>query len=133
MDDTNDLSDLSDDDIRQLVALGVIPDQQKQMQGQVAQAYALRNSGLNSLGQASYAGRRVVAPGPLATLGGLAKAYMGNMQLQQLQDKYGSQASQQIAGRLAFINALRRKNNTNVLQSVPPVDPNDVPAPTDVQ
>jgi hypothetical protein len=100
-----DLSDLSDDDINKLVAIGEIPDKQALLGQQMKSALALRDRPL----QMGTQGNRVfTAATPLGALGQVAGGIMANRQVGKLGQQQQGLLQQQSAGRKAYFDMIRK-------------------------
>jgi hypothetical protein len=98
-------SDLTDEDIDKLVALGEIPDKQSFLQQQLATAQGIRDQPLNTLTQ----GRRVsTAATPLGMLGQIGTKMIGGYQANQLGNQRQNLLDQQASGRKAYFDMIRR-------------------------
>lgn len=115
----NDMSgEMSEEEIQQLIALGIIPDKQSDIKDQIAQAQALRQKVPEMRGN----GRVQVAANPLEFLGQGIQNYKAGKTIEDLRKKQEELLQQQVAGRGKFFQALRRRS--------PVADPNRVPDST---
>jgi hypothetical protein len=101
----DDFENLDDDQIQQLIQLGIIPDENAQLQQQIEQAQALRN------GEAPK-GRFVrdgiyVAASPLEHIARAAQGIKAQHDLKNLYQQQQDLFGQQVAGRQAYFDALR--------------------------
>jgi hypothetical protein len=96
--------EVSDEELQQLMALGIIPDQQSNIKEQMAQANALRQNKPEMRGN----GRVMVAANPLEFLGQGIQNYKAGKDLKELKKQQDALLQQQVAGRGAFYKALRR-------------------------
>jgi hypothetical protein len=100
-----DLSDLSDEDINKLVAIGEIPDKQSLLNQQMKSALSLRDRPLNMLTQ----GNRVsTAATPLGALGQVASGVLANRRVNDLGQQQQGLLQQQTAGRKAYFDMIRK-------------------------
>lgn len=113
-------SDLTDEDIDKLVALGEIPDKQSFLNQQMNTAAALRDAPIEGMNRSN--GRVMTAQTPIGILGQLAGKIGGGAlynrglgQQQQLLD-------QQAAGRKQYFDMIRRGVNPNVGSLYPTSD-----------
>ena len=95
---------LKDIDPEVLMQLGIMPEKQKMLEGQMSQANALRNAPMPEM---RHAGRAVVAAHPLEFIGRGVERLVGEHQASGLQDKMNALTDQKLKSRLAFIQALR--------------------------
>lgn len=101
----DDFTNLTDDQIQQLIQLGVIPDEQTDLQKQMDQADALRYA---SAPEGRYVrGGLYVAASPLEHIARAAQGIKAGRDLDRLRDQQQSLLQQQVSGRQAFLDALR--------------------------
>ncbi len=104
----DDFENLDDDQIQQLMELGIIPDQSNVLQSQIEQAQKLRNAE-GPQGQTVRSGIYVAA----SPLEHIARVMQGMKAQKDLDRLYGEQQglfSQQVQGRQAFVDALRGRD-----------------------
>lgn len=99
------MDDLTPEQLEQLIALGVIPDEQAMLMQQMEQANALRNA---PIPKGEMAGRVYVA-NPWGALASGYDRYQGAKQGRAVADRYGQTLKDQTAARMAYVNALRRQ------------------------
>lgn len=99
-----DLQGLSEDQIQELMALGIIPDQQASLQGQIDTAQALRD---RQGPQGTYTGRVYVAASPLEHLAHAMQGIKAGRQIKDLRAQQQELLAQQIRGRGTYVDALR--------------------------
>lgn len=103
----DDLENLSDDQIQQLISLGVIPEQQDALQQQIKQAESLRDA---QAPQGSYSrGGIYVAASPLEHIARVMQGLKAKNDLKGLYQQQQDQFGQQVQGRQAFLDALRNR------------------------
>lgn len=100
-----DADNLSDEDIQQLVALGIIPDQQKDLDSQMATAQAIRDKGAPQ-GQYSRGGVYTAAS-PLEHIAYAAQGIKAGHDLNKLRGEQQKLLAQQIRGRSKYFNKFR--------------------------
>lgn len=103
----DDFENLDDDQIQQLIALGIIPDEENQLQQQIEQAKALRNAEAPS-------GRYVrggiyVAASPLEHIARAAQGIKAQHDLKDLYQRQQDLFGQQVQGRQSYFDALRNR------------------------
>lgn len=95
---------LSEEQLQQLIELGVIPDQQDALSEQYMQANAVRNSaGPEVRGN----GRVMVAANPLEFLASGVQKYQAGKDIQEIGKKREDLMDKQTAARKALLDALR--------------------------
>ena len=100
------MDELSDEDIQQLIALGIIPDQQNDIQQQIALAEKLRYGGMPQMqGNA----RVQTAASPLEFLATVLQGRQANKQIEDLRKQQNQLLQDQVAARTKFYQALRRR------------------------
>ncbi len=97
--------EMSDEEIQQLIALGIIPDQQGQLQQQMKTAEQLRYN--NTPQMRGEGGRVQTAANPLEFLVAGIQGHKAGKQLDELRKKQDELLQQQVMGRSAFFKALR--------------------------
>lgn len=97
------MDELTPDQLEQLVALGIIPEQQAMLMQQMDQANALRNTPIPKGGMAG----RVYVADPLGSLAAGFDRYRGVKQGRAAMDQYSQTLKDQQAARMAYVNALR--------------------------
>lgn len=103
----DDFENLDDDQIQQLIALGVIPDQQNDLKKQMDQAQALRYA---EAPQGSYSrGGIYVAASPLEHMARVMQGIKAGKDLEKLRDQQQSVLQNQVEGRQSFLDALRNR------------------------
>lgn len=115
--DSDPLAGLTEDEIAQLMELGVIPEEQKSIADSLAQARELR---YGQGPQGIDTGRVFTAANPLEHA---AHAYQGikaGRQIDDLLKKQQENLLKQTEGRSAFLKALRRKPQTMEMQDFEP-------------
>lgn len=108
MDDFLDLEDLSEEEIAQLMELGILDDQQGILSDQLAQAQAMRNA---PGPQGRDSGRVYTAASPIEHAVHVYQGYKAGQDIKELADKQNAILDQQLQGRKSFLDALRRRNN----------------------
>lgn len=104
----DDFENLTDDQIQQLIALGVIPEEQDVLQQQIKQAQALRNA---DAPQGSYSrGGVYVAASPLEHIARVAQGIKAQSDLKNLYQQQQDQFGQQVEARQTFLDALRNRD-----------------------
>lgn len=99
----SDMSDLSPEELQQLISLGSVPGKQDLLKQQMQYANQLRST---PLGQGRDSGRVYTAPSILETLGNVAQKYQGGEMAKGLMDKQGALLDQQTAGRKQYLQML---------------------------
>ena len=98
--DPSDLENMTPEQIEQLIALGVIPEQQSDLQQQMKMANELRNTKSPEM----YGnGRVMVAANPLEHLGVGLQRYAGQRDMKNIQQQQKDLRDQQVAGRSDFM------------------------------
>lgn len=115
--------EVSEEELMQLMALGVIPDQQNLLKEQMAEATALRSK--SQAGPEMRGNSRVqTAANPLE----FVASYLGNRkagkELDALRKQQNDLLQQQVKGRSAYYNALRRRGGPPAAGV--PLNPNDL-------
>jgi hypothetical protein len=98
--DPSDLENMSPEEIEQLVALGIIPEQMSSMDRQYKQAAALRNTQMPGM---EGNGRVMVAASPLAHLSAGVDRYLGNKQMKGIEGKQDQLLKEQAAARNLYL------------------------------
>ncbi len=115
--DSDPLADLTEDEISQLMELGVIPEEQKSLAEQLFQARELRYGqgpqGIDS-------GRIFTAANPLEHAVHAYQGIKAGRQIDELLKKQQENLLKQTEGRSAFLKALRRKPATIEMQTFEP-------------
>ena len=97
---------LTEEQLQQLIELGVIPDEQGYLAEQMQQANAVRNmAGPEMRGN----GRVQVAANPLEFLGQGIQKYQAGNDLKEIGQKRRTLLDKQVAGRKALLDAIRGK------------------------
>lgn len=103
----DDLENLSDDQVQQLIALGIIPDEQNALQQQIEQAQALRDA---QAPQGSYSRSGIyVAASPLEHIARAAQGIKAQHDLKKLYEQQQGLFGEQVAGRQTYLDALRNR------------------------
>lgn len=97
------VNELSDEELNQLIALGVIPEQQAELVRQAQQASALRRTPMPGMRQA---GNVAVAANPLEFLGAGLQQYAGQRREKELEGKLDDLRKQQLQARQLFANRM---------------------------
>lgn len=106
--------DLSEEEIQQLIQLGIIPEQQGILAQQIAQANALRNSpGPEMRGN----GRIQTAANPLEFLAKGMQEYKTTKELKELRKQQQDALQEQVRGRRTFLSALNRNRSAPSMYS----------------
>lgn len=113
--------ELSDDELAQLIQLGVIPEEQAQLLKQQQQAQMLQQKGLP---EGRQAGRVYVAPNPLEFVGAVGNAIKAQHQEKDIQGQLDALRKQQVQGRQLYADKLldtpyRRQSMTVPMQTDP--------------
>lgn len=114
--------EMSDEQIQQFIALGIIPDQQSALDRQMAIAEKLRyGQGPQMRGEG---GRVQTAANPLEFLSHGIQGYKAGKELDTLRKKNEDLLQQQVQGRKSFYQALRNRKpqQSDVLGSRPPLE-----------
>lgn len=101
----DDFTDLTDEQIQQLIALGIIPEEQESLQKQMDQAQALRDA---QAPQGSYSrGGIYVAASPLEHIARVAQGIKAGRDLQKMYERQQELFGQQVSGRQSYFDAIR--------------------------
>lgn len=122
--DSDPFEDMTEDEIQQLMELGVIPKKQDALAQQLAQATALRNK---EGPQGRDSGRVYTAASPLEHIAHAAQGIMAGRNIKRLQKEQQGQLDAQVKGRSAFLKAMYGKKP---LISIEPFDPESVDMPS---
>ena len=120
--DPSDLENLDEEQLQQLMELGLIPDKQSALDRQYKFADALRGTALPE-GRGN--GRVYTASNPLETVGALMKQYAGMKQAKGLEQQQADLLKQQAQGRNLFLQKYLgmvpgvRRNNYDVTPGAP--------------
>jgi hypothetical protein len=106
MDDFLDLENMSEEEIAQLMELGILDDQGNILDKQLAQAQAVRNAP-GPEGRDS--GRVYTAANPLEHIVNAAQGIKAGREIEDIAKKQEELLAQQTAGRKTFLDALRKK------------------------
>ena len=117
------MDELSDEDIQKLIALGIIPDKQNDIQDQLKLAEKLRY-GPNSMPQMRQTGQVATAANPLEFLAYGMQGYRAGQDIKELRKQQNNLLQEQVAGRLKYYQQLLRKPQDRM------PDPNMVPDST---
>lgn len=98
--DPSDLENLSPEELEQLVALGIIPEQMSGMDRQYKEAAALRRTQQPGM---EGNGRVMVAASPLAHLAAGVDRYQGNKQMRGIESKQDQLLKEQAAARNLYL------------------------------
>src|SRR5688572_19776481 len=98
------LDDMSDEEIQQLIALGIIPDQQSDIKDQMKLAEQLR---YNNSPEMRHGSRVSTAAHPLEFIASAIQGIKAQKQLEDLRKQQGSLLDEQVKGRSNFFKALR--------------------------
>ncbi len=115
--DSDPLADLTEDQIAQLMELGVLPDEQKSLAEQLTQARELRN---RQGPQGIDTGRIYTAANPLEHAVHAYEGIKAGKQIDELLKQQQESLMKQSEGRSAFLKALRRKPQTIEMQTFEP-------------
>jgi hypothetical protein len=108
--------EVSEEELLQLMGLGVIPDQQNLLKDQMAEANALRDK--SRAGPQMRGNSRVqTAANPLEFLSSYLGDRKAGKELDSLRKQQNDLLQQQVKGRSAYYNALRRGNQP--IQHIP--------------
>ena len=97
------MDDLTPEQLEQLIALGIIPDEQAGLNQQMDQANQLRNTPIPKGGMAG----RVYVGDPFGALAAGFDRYQGNKQIKQIQGQQKDLMDKQMQARMAYVNLLR--------------------------
>lgn len=100
--DPSDLENLSEEDIRLLMELGVIPEQMNQLEKQFSIAEGLRNTPNPEM---RYAGRVGVAANPMEFIGKGLREYAGIRDMKNIQKQKDDLIRQQSEARNRYVQA----------------------------
>lgn len=106
---------LSDADLDQLIALGVIPEKQDILKEQMTRAQALRDK----MPEMRSGGRVNTAAHPLEFLVQGLQGYKANKQLDDLRKQQSELMGEQVKGRRAFFEALQRRGSKPQVPGAP--------------
>jgi hypothetical protein len=109
-----DLANLSEEDIQQLMELGVIPDQQSSLNDQIQQAQKIRNRGAP---QGYDTGRVYVAANPLEHLAYALQGIKAGRDIDKARSEQQKLLAQQIRGRSNFFNKMKQPAISPQLQN----------------
>lgn len=100
----DDFEDLTEEEIAQLMELGIIDDQMSTLDKQMSMAQSIRDRP----GPEMRGNHRVqTAANPLEFVGQGIQQYKANKQLEDIANKQGALLDKQMAGRQAFLKGLR--------------------------
>lgn len=108
--------EMSDEELEQLMALGIIPDQQGALEKQMALAEQLRYRNAPEMRQGS---RVSTAAHPLEFIANGIEGYRAGKQLDELRKKQEELLQQQVQGRKLFYQNLRRRPRDEGLGPMP--------------
>lgn len=116
------MDEMSDEDIQALIELGIIPEQQQALQGQLEQAQLLRDKSL--AGPEMRGNHRVqTAANPLEFLVSGIQGYRAGKDIKSLQEQQAALLRQQATGRNKFIQSYldtpERRASRPFMQDVP--------------
>lgn len=111
----NPEGDLSEEDLQQLMALGIIPDQQSGLQDQLAQAQKLRYGSMP--GMRGEGGRVQTAANPLEFLVAGVQGYKAGKDITKLRKEQQDLLKQQAEARKLFFKRLRGPGQTPPIAS----------------
>lgn len=97
--------DFSDEELQQLMELGIIPDQQSMMQDQMRMAEKLRYGSMPEMRQG---GRVQTAANPLEFLAAGLQGHKAGKQIEELKRKQDEMLQKQVSGRKLFYKGLRQ-------------------------
>lgn len=100
----DDFNNLSEEDLQQLMALGVIPDQQSSLEDQIQQAQLIRN---RQAPKGYDTGRVYVAANPLEHLARALQGIQAGRELKNLRSEQQKLLAEQIRGRKMFFDRMR--------------------------
>lgn len=98
--------EMSDEEIQQLIELGIIPDKQSNLSDQLKTAERLRYGNMPQMRQA---GNVSVAANPLEFLTSGIQGYRAGKDIEELRKRQEELLQQQVFGRSAFFRALRNR------------------------
>lgn len=98
--------EMSDEELQQLIALGIIPDKQNMLEQQLATAERLRYGNTPEM---RGNGRVQTAAHPLEFLVNGIQGHKAGKQIDALRKQQDELLNQQVAGRKSFFNRLRNK------------------------
>lgn len=101
----DDLSNLSDEQIQQLMQLGIIPDEQNELQKQMEQAQSLKTAAAPQ--GATVRNGIYVAASPLEHIARVAQGIKASKELDKLRDQQQSLLQDQVSGRQSYFDAIR--------------------------
>lgn len=105
--DSDPLEGMTPEQLEQLIQLGVIPEEQAMLAGSLSQARALRNK---EGPKGTDMGRVYVAASPLEHAVHAYEGYKAGNDIKDLTKKQQDTLKRQTEGRMAFVDALRRKS-----------------------
>lgn len=118
--DSDPLADLSEEEIAQLMELGVLPTEQSQLAESLSQATALRNQ----RGPEGYdSGRVYTAASPLEHAVHAYQGIKAGKEMDSILKQQQENLLKQTEGRTAFLKALRRKPKTIGIEEYEPQMP----------
>ena len=125
--DPSDLEGMSPEQIEQLIALGIIPEQQDQLNQQYASADALRNKATPEM---RGNGRVMVAANPLEPIGVGMQRYAGQRDAKRIQEQQDALRRQQVQGRTDFLKQwLGPPRPQSIRGPLPQIPMGNVPPP----
>lgn len=126
--DSDPLEGLSEEDLQQLMDLGVIPQKQDALAVQLAQATKLRNQ---QGPQGRDSGRVYTAASPLEHIAHAAQGIQAGREMKRIGQQQEQLAKDQVAGRTAFLRAMYgKKPPISMAQMGLEIDPDDFKMPT---
>ena len=99
--DPSDLENLSPEQLKQLMELGIIPDELSALDRQYKSADALRGT---AMPEGRDSGRVYTAANPMEAVGSLMKQYAGNRDVKKIEGKQDALLQKQLEGRNLFMN-----------------------------
>lgn len=110
------LDDMSDEELEQLIALGIIPDKQSILDQQIKTAEQLRYGNKPEM---RHGGRVSTAAHPLEFLAAGLEGHKAGKQLEELRKKQEELLQQQVLGRKTFFDRLRSPSQPPGLGPMP--------------
>lgn len=110
MADSNDfnIENLTDEQVQQLMALGIIPDEQGQLQKQMDQAESIKTAAAPQGGYSR--GGVYTAASPLEHIARVMQGIKAGKDLDKLYQKQQDLFQQQVSGRQSYFDAIRGRN-----------------------
>lgn len=110
-----DPEDMSDEDIQQLISLGIIPEKQDLLKGQLTEAQALRDR----RPEMRSGGRTVTAANPLEFITQGMQSIKSQKEIEELRKQQNDLLQKQVTGRSAYLRALMQKQQGGDMSPIP--------------